>query len=92
MKKILVIMLTLSLLATMAIGCAKEETADEPVQVKEEATTEKEEEPATVKEEEPVVVEETEPVTIKVTSGLWSKPEEQQYVREEALTAFESDK
>lgn len=31
----------------------------------------------------------TEPVTLKVTSGLWSKPEEQQYVREEVLTAFE---
>ena len=29
-------------------------------------------------------------VTIKVTSGLWSKPEEQQYVREEALTEFEA--
>ena len=30
-------------------------------------------------------------ITIKVTSGLWSKPEEQQYVREEALTAFEAE-
>ena len=28
--------------------------------------------------------------TIKVTSGLWSKPEEQQYVREEALGEFEA--
>ena len=32
-----------------------------------------------------------EPVTLKVTSGLWSKPEEQQYVREEVLTAFEAE-
>jgi len=36
-------------------------------------------------------VDSTEPVTLKVTSGLWSKPEEQQYVREEVLTAFEEE-
>lgn len=37
------------------------------------------------------IAEASEPVTIKVTSGLWSKPEEQLYVREEALSAFEEE-
>jgi len=78
MKKLVVIILIVALVATMAIGCTKEvaeQEVEEREVVKEEVVTEK---PA-------------EPVTIKVTSGLWSKPEEQQYVREEALTAFEAE-
>ncbi len=56
------------------------------------ATTEekKEEEPAATeetKEEEPME-EEMKVDKIKITSGLWSRPEEQQFIREEVLPAF----
>ncbi len=59
MKKLLSVVMALTMFATLAIGLTQA--------VADEAQT-----------------------TIKVTSGLWSKPEEQQYVREEALTEFEN--
>ena len=59
MKKLLSVVMALTMFATMAIGLTQA--------IADEAQT-----------------------TIKVTSGLWSKPEEQQYVREEALTEFEN--
>jgi len=80
MKRLLTILLVLVLVASMAVGCST--PAEDPA------------EETMAKETEAPVAEPTaepEPVTIKVTSGLWSKPEEQQYVREEALTAFEEE-
>lgn len=85
MKKLVVVILAVVLFATMAFGCTNETT---PEATKEKVVATEEKVEATDK---PEVVEPAEPVTIKVTSGLWSKPEEQQYVREEALTAFEEE-
>ncbi len=65
----------------MAAGCQE---ADEPADAPAAEPTEK-----VVEEPEPEP--EPEPVVLKVTSGLWSKPEEQQYVREETLIAFEEE-
>jgi len=81
MKKFLVMLLVLSLVMASFVGCAKKEEpakADQPAKV---------EEPA--KAEEPAKVEE--PKTLKITSGLWSRPEEQQFIREEILPGFENE-
>lgn len=88
MKKVLSIVMVLMLLSVMFAGCAKtkdEETEKETVTKTEDVKTEdsKTEEDTSVDE-----VEEKKVDKIKVTSGLWSKSEEQQFIREEILPAF----
>jgi len=87
MKKLLVMMLVLTFLMTSFAGCAKKEEpakTEESAKVEETAKTE-----APAKKEDPVKKEEAR--TLKITSGLWSRPEEQQFIREEILPGFEKE-
>lgn len=90
MKKLLVILLSVMLVASIFVGCDKpaEEVVDEPgtddVQQPEEPDTE-EPDPEQQPDDEPLAE------SIKITSGLWSNPSEQQYIREEVLPLFEEE-
>jgi len=91
MKKLVSIILVLTLAMTLFVGCGKEEVKET---VKEVVTTAEAEKETAVVEEEPEPEKEPEeaaaelPKSIKVTSGLWSKPEEQQFIREEIIPMF----
>lgn len=81
MKKLLALLLVLTLMISVMVGCGKddaEDTTSDPAPAKSTETDEPEPEPA-------------EPVKIKVTSGLWNRPEEQQFIREEILPIFEEE-
>lgn len=93
MKKLLSMLLILVLVGAMFTACAKEEAMEEEPTVEKEAPAKEEpaeeapakEEPA---KEEPAKEEAMKVDKIKITSGLWSRPEEQQYIREEILPGF----
>lgn len=88
MKKLLSMLLILVLVGAMFTACAQEEAEEEPMATEEEMVepAKETEKPAT----EPVAEPEPEMKVdkIKITSGLWSRPEEQQYIREEILPGF----
>lgn len=80
MKKMLSLMLVFVLITAMLAGCS---TGTEDVTPSEEPS-EDVEAPAEEVEEET-----SEPAKLKITSGLWSQPQEQQFIREEILPGFE---
>ncbi len=98
MKKTLSILLVLMLTISLFAGCGNKDEDTTPAATTDEkqstGDTDKEEpaaeEPAAEEPaaEEPVVEEPALPKSIKVSSGLWSKPEEQQFIREEILPMF----
>ena len=87
MKKLLSAVLILVMVGAMFTACAQEEPMMDDPTVAEEATTKaapaKEDPTTEAATEAPMMVDK-----IKITSGLWSRPEEQQYIREEILPGF----
>ncbi|MCK5128817.1 MAG: extracellular solute-binding protein [Clostridiales bacterium] len=83
MKKLLILTLVVLMIAAVAFtGCQKEEAEKTEAPKVTEAPTEKAEDPTP----EPEVKIDS----ITVTSGLWSQPLEQQFIREEVLPEFEA--
>lgn len=92
MKKVLVSILVLVMVTSMFVGCSKDDGTDEGDTSSTQGQTSSDSSSGDSESSDTTDSEvASEPVTIKVTSGLWSKPEEQQYVREELLTAFEEE-
>lgn len=84
MKKLLVVFMIFLLIGTMFVGCAKDNEEANNTESTEAETEEKEND----KVDEVKEVEEVKVDKIKITSGLWTRPEEQQFIREEILPAF----
>ncbi len=93
MKKLLSIFMIFVLVGVLFAACAKDDPVEEATKVEEpekETEMEAEKEPEMEDEKEPEMEpEEVMKVDkIKITSGLWSRPEEQQFIREEVLPLF----
>lgn len=88
MKKLLAAVLVFVMVGMMFTACAQEEPVSNEKTSSETTSTETKDEGEMSSETEEKTEEEVMPDKIKITSGLWSRPEEQQFIREEVLPLF----